>query len=315
MSHSNINRRHFIAASALAALASSCKSFSSKPELQISLAQYSLHRGFFGKSGYKKLDSLDFPKITRSLDIAACEYVGAFFPGRKPDLKFSKEMNKRSQDFGIENLLVMVDGNGNLGDPSSSKRDQAVANHRKWLEAAAELNCHSIRVNARSQGSTDEQRKLLADGMSKLCAEAKEFNMNILIENHGGLSSDGEFLASLMKEVNLDNFGTLPDFGNFWDRESKTLFDPYAGTKAMLPYAKALSAKTYDLVPGKKYTVKNRHFGYEIDVERMMKLTVESAYKGWIGIEYEGTNPSKNEIEGIQMSKKILEELWAKYQV
>ena len=313
MIKSSLNRRQFIAGTLLTGLASSCKTFPSKPELKISLAQYSLHRGFFAKPGYKKLDSLDFPKITRSLDIAACEYVGAFFPKRKPNLKFSKEMNKRSQDFGIENLLIMVDGNGNLGDASTKKRDQAVANHRKWLEAAAELNCHSIRVNARSQGSADEQRKLLADGMSKLCAEAKEFNMNILIENHGGLSSNGEFIASLMEKVNLDNFGTLPDFGNFWDRDKKVLFDPYAGTKAMLPYAKAVSAKTYDLVAGKNYLVKNRHFGYEIDVERMMKLTVESGYKGWVGIEYEGANPSKNEIEGILQSKKMLEELWAKY--
>jgi sugar phosphate isomerase/epimerase len=313
MSFSNINRRHFIAGSTLAALASSCKSFSSKSELKISLAQYSLHRGFFGRPGYKKLDSLDFPKITRSLDIAACEYVGAFFPDRKPDIKFSKEMNKRSQDFGIENLLIMVDGNGNLGDPSSKNRDQAVANHRKWLEAAAELNCHSIRVNARSKGSVDEQRKLLADGMSKLCAEAKEFNMNVLIENHGGVSSDGEFMATLMKEVNLDNFGTLPDFGNFWNRETETLYDPYAGIKAMLPYAKAVSAKTYDVVPGTKYVMKHHRFGFKIDVERMVKLTIESGYQGWVGIEYEGSNPSNNEIEGIQMSKKLLEELWAKH--
>jgi len=269
------SRRELIAGAAIALATSSCLTTSNKKKaLKLSLAQYSFHRSLFGRDGYKKMAALDFPKVTKSLGINAVEYVGTFFPDRKPDMAFSKEMLKRSKDYGVKNLLIMVDRNGDLGDPDKAKRQLAVDTHMKWVEAAALLNCHSIRVNARSKGTADEQRKLLSDGLRSLCEKSDKYGINVIVENHGGLSSDGEWVSSVMNEVNHPRCGTLPDFGNFWDRETKKLYDPYAGVKAMLPHAKAVSAKSYDLVPGTKYTVVHRKFGFEIDFERMMKMTI-----------------------------------------
>ena len=310
-----INRRDVIAG-ALATLGASAYGKSdSKKELKLSLAQYSLHRSLFVRDGHKKMESLDFPKVTRAMGIEAVEYVGHFFPDGKPDMKFTKEMLKRSQDFGVKNLLIMVDRNGDLGDPNDAKRKLAVDTHMKWVEAAAVLGCHSVRVNARSRGNPAKQKKLLADGLRSLCEQSDKYNIDIIVENHGGLSSNGEWLSSLIDETAHPRCGTLPDFGNFWDHKTKSLFDPYAGVEAMLPHAKAVSAKSFDLVPGKKYTMVHPRYKFEIDFERMMKLTLASSYDGYIGIEYEGANPEKDEKVGIVKTKKIIEELWAKYSV
>lgn len=308
-----MNRREMIGGSLAALAATSCVASKPKKELKLSLAQYSLHRGLFRRKGYEPIESLDFPKITRNMGIDGVEYVAHFFPGKKPDLKFSKEMLKRSKDYGVENQLIMVDRNGDLGDPDKTKRAQAVANHLKWVEAAAVLGCHSIRVNARSKGTADEQRKLLADGLRSLCEKSEKYNMNIIMENHGGLSSDGDWLASVVVETNHAACGTLPDFGNFWDQATRKLYDPYGGVKAMLPHAKAVSAKSFDINPGTKYEMKHHKFDFSIDFSRMMKMTYESQYDGFIGIEYEGPNPEKDEKIGIIRTKKIIEQLWASY--
>jgi sugar phosphate isomerase/epimerase len=308
-----LNRREVIAGGLAALAVTSCTTSKPKRELKISLAQYSFHRALFKKKGYKPMDALDFPKVTKNLGIDAVEYVGSFFPNREPDMKFTKEMLKRSKDAGVENLLIMVDRKGDLGDPDNAKRKQAVDNHMKWVEAAAVLGCHSIRVNARSQGTPAEQRKLLADGLRNLCAQAEKYNMNIIMENHGGLSGNGEWLASVVTKTNHPACGILPDFGNFWDRDTKKLYDPYKGIEAMLPHAKALSAKAFDVTPGSEYDMKHHKFGFEINFERMMKMSLESGYDGWIGIEYEGPNPEMNEKVGIIRTKKMIEHLWAKY--
>ena len=304
-----INRRALIAGSLAAVATGSC--VNSKKELKLSLAQYSLHRSLFKRPGYKEMDSLDFPKVTRSMGIGAVEYVAHFFPDKKPDMKFTKEMLKRSKDFGVENLLIMVDRNGDLGDPDKAKRKLAVETHMKWVEAASVLGCHSIRVNARSKGNAGEQRKLLADGLRSLCEQSDSYGIDIIMENHGGLSSNGEWLSSVVDATKHPRCGTLPDFGNFWDYKTKKLYDPYKGVEAMLPHAKAVSAKSFDLVPGIKYRMVHPRFKFEIDFERMMKLTIASGYKGYIGIEYEGADPQKNERLGIVMTKKMIEELWA----
>jgi L-ribulose-5-phosphate 3-epimerase len=308
-----MNRREMIMGSLATFAATSSFGQTSSAPLKLSLAQYSLHRSLFGEAGYEKMDSLDFPKVARSLGIGAVEYVGHFFPETNPEMGFVKEMLKRSQDEGVKNMLIMVDKKGDLGDPNSAKRAKAVDNHKGWVEAAAVLNCHSIRVNARSKGKPEDQAKLLAEGMRSLCDIGDKHNINIIMENHGDLSSDGEWLASVVKLTNHPSCGTLPDFGNFWDHKTKKLLDPYAGVKAMLPFAKAVSAKTYDLVPNSDYTMFNPKYKYEIDLARMMKLTVDSGYDGYIGIEYEGADPQKNEKLGIIKSKEMIEALWEKY--
>jgi len=191
----------------------------------------------------------------------------------------------------LDNLLIMCDGLGNLGDPDEKARTQAIENHFPWVEAAKRLGCHAIRVNAASSGDFEEQQKLAADGLTRLSDYAAQMQMNVIVENHGGLSSNGGWLAGVMKLVDRPNCGTLPDFGNFHD------YDRYRGMEELMPFAKGVSAKSHEFDAE----------GNEVrtDYRRMMKIVLDAGYSGWVGIEYEGK--ALPEPEGIVATKKLLE--------
>ena len=191
----------------------------------------------------------------------------------------------------MQNLLIMCDGLGKLGDPDAKARTQAIENHFPWAEAAKRLGCHSIRVNASSAGSFAEQQKLAADGLSRLAEYAGQFDLNVIVENHGGLSSNGSWLAGVMQQVNLPNCGTLPDFGNFHD------YDRYQGVEELLPFARGVSAKSHDFDAAGNET--------KTDYMRMLKLVLAAGYHGHVGVEYEVK--ALSESEGIQATKALLE--------
>jgi sugar phosphate isomerase/epimerase len=261
---------------------------SGSPLFRISLAQWSLHRTI--RAG--KLDHLDFAKVTREeYGLEAVEYVNQFFKDRANDAAYLAEMNKRATDHGIYQHLIMCDGEGRLGDPDAEKRRQAVENHRKWLDAAKTLGCVSIRVNAASDGSFDDQQKLAADGLRQLTELGEPLGINVIVENHGGLSSNGQWLAGVMKMVNHPRCGTLPDFGNFSE------YDKYQGVADLMPFAKAVSAKSHDFDQQGNESQK--------DYRRLMKTVVDAGYRSWVGIEYEGNVLS--EPEGIMATRRLLE--------
>ena len=268
-----------------------------KQLFNISLAQWSLHRALF--AGY--IQSVDFPRIAKEqFDIEAVEYVNTFFPDRQPTTEFVGELKTRCSDFGVNSLLIMCDGEGNLGDPDNATRTLAIENHYKWIDAAVELGCHSIRVNAQSEGTPDEQLKLAADGLRRLTEFGDTKKINVIVENHGGLSSNGAWLASVMKEVDHPHCGTLPDFGNFiLDWGTLEEYDRYTGVAELMPYAKAVSAKSHDFDSD----------GNEIhtNYETMLRIVLDSGYRGWIGVEYEGQTTS--EFEGIIRTRDLLRKI------
>lgn len=299
----NTSRRTFLkqATAALGAFAladlSTILAADKQPPYKISLAEWSLHRALFGK----KMDHIDFPKVAKEdFGIDGIELVNQFFKDKARDQKYLGDFKKRSEDLGVKNVLIMIDGEGALGDPDSAKQKQAVENHHKWIDAAKFLGCHSIRVNAETQGkgSFEEQQKRAAEGLRMLSEYGAKHGLNVIVENHGHLSSNGEWLAGVMKLVDLPNCGTLPDFGNFNLGDGKT-YDRYKGVKEMMPYAKAVSAKSHDF----------DEQGNEIhtDYRKMMKIVLDAGYHGYVGIEYEGNKHS--EPEGIKLTKALLEKV------
>ncbi len=299
-----IERRAFIkqaaqtgAAIGITAMTNETLSAAPKPLFQISLAQWSLHKALFAK----QLDNLDFAKTAKQdFGINAVEYVNQFFKDKAKDKTYLAEMLKRTKDLGVENRLIMCDAEGNLGDPDAAKRQQAVENHFKWVEAAKFLGCKIIRVNAASKGTYEEQQKLAADGLRKLTEFGAQHKIAVIVENHGGLSSNGQWLTGVMKLVNHKNCGTLPDFGNF--RLSATEeYDRYKGVAEMMPYAKAVSAKTHDFDAEGNET--------HTDYRRMVKLVLDAGYHSFFGIEYEGDKLS--EPDGIRATRKLLEKIRA----
>jgi sugar phosphate isomerase/epimerase len=260
------------------------------PPFRISLAQWSLHRTL--KKG--DLDHLDFARVAKEkFGVEAIEYVNQFFRDKAKDAAYLAEMNKRAKDAGVYEHLIMVDGEGEIGNPDAAKRKAAVENHYKWVEAAKALGCAMIRVNAASAGERDEQQKLAADGLRQLTEFADTHAVSVVVENHGGLSSDGQWLVGVMKLVNHPRCGTLPDFGNFYE------YDRYQGVADLMPYAKAVSAKSYDFDAKGDET--------KIDYRRMMKIVLDAKYRGWVGIEYEGNTLS--EAEGILATRRLLEKI------
>jgi sugar phosphate isomerase/epimerase len=295
----NLDRRSFLAASAgVVALPFALRGDETKkPLFDISLAQWSLHRTL--RSG--KMNNLDFPGVAKKeYGINAVEYVNQFFKDKAKDEKYLAELKKRCEDNGVISVLIMCDGEGNLGDANEAKRKQAVENHYKWVDAAKFLGCHSIRVNGYSTGSFEEQMERAADGLRKLCEFADKQAINVIVENHGGLSSNGEWLTGVMKKVDHKRVGTLPDFGNFRLGDGK-MYDRYKGVKEMMPFAKGVSAKSHDF----------NDKGEEIhtDYTKMMSIVLDAGYRGYVGIEYEGGKIS--EPEGIKATKKLLEKVRA----
>jgi L-ribulose-5-phosphate 3-epimerase len=307
MSGTPLSRRTFgLAALGTLALGAIAPLAASRPRqagFRISLAQWSLHRALFEST----LDPLDFPRIARDrYDIGAVELVSTFYKDSPRDVATLRELKRRADDAGVEFLLIMCDGIGELGHPDPARRGDAVDGHVRWLEAAAMLGCHSIRVNAGSSGTREEQSKLAADGLHRLATLAIGHDLNVIVENHGGLSSDGAWLAGVLERVNLPNCGSLPDFGNFcldWSRsdDPDAWYDRYTGVEQLMPFAKAVSAKSHAFDENGDET--------STDYLRMMRIVRDAGYRGWIGIEYEGSTLSEH--RGILATKRLLERVFA----
>lgn len=217
------------------------------------------------------------------------------------DDDYIAELKKRADGEGVQSLLIMCDGLGHLGAPEQEARDKAVQRHVPWLAAAKALGCHSIRVNAASRGSYEEQMKLAADGLAALATHGQEYGLNVIVENHGGLSSNGAWLAAVIKKVGMKNCGTLPDFGNFRVQDGEW-YDCYKGVQELMPFAKAVSAKSHDFDEAGNET--------KTDYFKMMKIVLDAGYHGWVGIEYEGRK--LDELAGIRATKKLLQRVHAK---
>jgi sugar phosphate isomerase/epimerase len=294
----NLTRRGFLSRTAGAAALACVRpagvfagaSRTPAPLFTISLAQWSLHRTLAAK----KLDHLDVARVARlEFGLDAIEYVNTFFKDSVKSAPYLAEMNRRAADYGVYQHLIMCDGEGRIGDPDAAKRRQAVENHYKWVEAAKTLGCATIRVNAASEGSYEEQQALAADGLRRLCEFANPHGINVVVENHGGLSSNGQWLAGVMRRVNHPRCGTLPDFGNFYE------YDRYQGVADLMPFAKAVSAKSHDFDADGNETAK--------DYRRLMKIVLDAGYHSWVGVEYEGERLPER--EGIRLTLALLEKV------
>jgi sugar phosphate isomerase/epimerase len=305
-SSSYMNRRDFVK---LGAAAASALPFMERDALgamfwkgepfKISLAEWSLNRSI--KSG--KLTNLDFPLLAKKeFGIDCIEFVDQFFADKGKDRKYLQRLKAACDDNGLRVNLIMVDTNGKLGAADKKERATAVENTYQWIDATKFLGGGTVRVNAHGDGNADELRSHVAESCAKLAdyaakqADKGQPGINLCIENHGNLSSDPEWLISLVKAVNKPNFGTLPDFGNFPDE-----LNHYDAVEKLMPYAKAVSAKTrrfsdYGMVE-------------DVDLFRMMRVVRDGGYSGYVGIESVPAE-EKDEYKAIKDTATVLR--WVK---
>jgi sugar phosphate isomerase/epimerase len=265
---------------------------------KISLAEWSLHKSIHEG----KMTNLDFPvKARNEFGIEAVEFVDQLFKDKTYDQAYLNELKKRCDDNGVKSVLIMVDTAGHLADTNDKKRKQAVENHYKWVDAAKFLGCHSIRVNAAGEGSAEAVAKAAVDGLGRLSEYGAKNGINVIVENHGGYSSDGKWLSNVMKQVNMPQCGTLPDFGNFCVKnvndKCEYEYDRYTGVQELMPFAKGVSAKSHEFDANGNET--------HTDYPKMLQIVKNAGYNGYIGIEYEGSKLSEE--EGIRMTKQLLE--------
>jgi len=269
--------------------------YSKKEFFTISLAEWSFHKALFAK----KMTNMDFPmKAKKDFGINIVEYVSPFFNKKETDMAYLKELKTLTHNEGIQNHLIMIDGEGQLGDTDEAARLKAVENHYKWVDAAKFLGCKTIRVNAAGKGTADEVKTAAVAGLGKLAEYGKAHKINIIVENHGGYSSDGKWLSDVMKQVNNPYCGTLPDFGNFRVGKDE-VYDKYQGVAELVPFAKGISAKSYDFNDKGDETT--------IDYDRMFKIIKDAKWSGIVGIEYEGS--TLTEEEGIRKTKVLLDRI------
>ncbi len=267
------------------------------PWFDISLAQWSLHRAL--QAG--ELAALDFPRVAKETHgIEAVEYVNAFFKDKATDFDWLGQLRTRCSDQGVKSLLIMIDGEGQLGDESDDGRRKAIENHFRWIAAARFLGCHAIRVNAGGGGDADSLRARCADSLRRLAVFGDDYGIDVIVENHGGLSSNGAWLAGVMRAADHPRVGTLPDFGNFRIGGDEW-YDRYQGVQELMPWAKAVSAKSHAFDAAGNET--------NTDYARMLGIVRDAGYRGWVGIEWEGGGIS--ETEGVQKTKALLERVRA----
>ncbi len=279
------------------------------PFFELSLAQWSMHRMIFEEG----VDPYTFAEKAKNWGFTGLEYVSQLYNKELEAANFSEaamqafveKCNAEAAKHGLTNVLIMIDGQGDLATSDAAARKAAVENHHKWVDAAAAMGCHAIRVNLVGSNVQEEWVANSVDGLSQLASYAAGKDINVLVENHGGLSSNAKLLASVMDQVSMNNCGTLPDFGNFcirkedpadWSSPCAEKYDIYQGVAELMPHAKAVSAKSHEFNAEGKET--------EIDYTRMLKIVKDAGYTGFIGVEYEGSGLSEE--AGILATKKLL---------
>ncbi len=276
---------------------------------KLSLAQWSLNQQI--RNG--EMNPIDFAQKASELGFVGIEYVSQLYTPelqKTEDQKLAMEtllntLKEKSDTYKVQSLLIMVDNEGDLAATEEALRDEAVENHKKWVDAAQFLGCHSIRVNLFGTNDPEVWKQTAADGLTKLANYAADKNINIIVENHGYLSSNAALLVEVIHKVNLPNCGVLPDFGNFclnrengerWQAKCIEEYDRYQGVKEMMPVAKAVSAKSYDFDENGDETT--------IDYTKMLQIVKDAGYNGFIGVEYEGSR--LGEVDGIIATKNLL---------
>jgi sugar phosphate isomerase/epimerase len=292
------DRREFLRSTTAAGLALGapligCSRAADAPLFRISLAEWSHVRRIFAGG----LDHLDFPAFAKNTyGIDAVEYVNQFFMDKASDRAYLAALKLRCDDAGVRSLLIMCDAEGELGEADDGARRRAVENHFRWIAAARFLGCHSIRVNAAGSGTRAEVARRAADSLHRLAEMGERYGIDVIVENHGGYSSDGAWLAATLRAADHPHVGALPDFGNF-RVSAEEEYDRYRGVRELMPFARGVSAKSHDF----DEQGQERHTDYL----RMLRIVLEAGYRGFVGIEYEGGG--LGELEGIRATKALLE--------
>lgn len=286
-----------------------------KPFFKMSLAQWSFNKSF--RSG--GVSPYEFARLASELGFEGLEYVNQLYPDVMDSedksaaiAAFVEKNNVLAAQYKLQNVLIMIDSEGDLASSDENTRSEAIANHKLWIDAANQMGCSAVRLNLFGESDPEKWVANSIQSLTDLADYAADKNINVIVENHGRLSSNVPVLMKVINGTGKSNCGTLPDFGNFciaeegygslFDGSCKEFYDPYKGVSEMIVKAFGVSAKSYDFDEEGNETT--------LDYNRLIKIVKDAGYKGFVGVEYEGSRLSEE--EGIIATKTLLEKIGAK---
>ena len=286
-----------------------------EPFFKMSLAQWSFNKSF--RSG--GVSPYEFARLASELGFEGLEYVNQLYPDVMDSedksaaiAAFVEKNNVLAAQYKLQNVLIMIDSEGDLASSDENTRSEAIANHKLWIDAANQMGCSAVRLNLFGESDPEKWVANSILSLTDLADYAADKNINVIVENHGRLSSNVPVLMKVINGTGKSNCGTLPDFGNFciaeegygslFDGSCKEFYDPYKGVSEMIVKAFGVSAKSYDFDEEGNETT--------LDYKRLIKIVNDAGYKGFVGVEYEGSRLSEE--EGIIATKTLLEKIGAK---
>ena len=286
-----------------------------EPFFKMSLAQWSFNKSF--RSG--GVSPYEFARLASELGFEGLEYVNQLYPDVMDSedksaaiAAFVEKNNVLAAQYKLQNVLIMIDSEGDLASSDENTRSEAIANHKLWIDAANQMGCSAVRLNLFGESDPEKWVANSILSLTDLADYAADKNINVIVENHGRLSSNVPVLMKVINGTGKSNCGTLPDFGNFciaeegygslFDGSCKEFYDPYKGVSEMIVKAFGVSAKSYDFDEEGNETT--------LDYNRLIKIVKDAGYKGFVGVEYEGSRLSEE--EGIIATKTLLEKIGAK---
>ncbi|HEY6166627.1 MAG TPA: sugar phosphate isomerase/epimerase family protein [Verrucomicrobiae bacterium] len=253
-----------------------------KARLQLSLAAYSF-REFFKDSAHKRskepvpdkaIDLFNFIDFCAEHGCDGAELTAYYFPKDVTD-EYLLKVRRHAFLRGVAVSGTSV-GN-NFAHPKGEKRDQEIADVKRWIDRAAVLGAPHIRIFAGvPPKGTDPTtaRAMCLDAIEECCDYAGRHGIFLGLENHGGIVATPEELLDLVKRVKSPWFGVNLDTGNF------RIADPYAGLTQAAPYAVNVQLKA-EINRGEKGADE------PADLPRLVKILRDANYQGFVALEYE----------------------------
>ncbi len=271
--------------------------------IEIGLSTWSLHRHMgpikrqvVTDTGEKHEWTEEYPEDVSLLDFAGfarkeyglthLELIQMSFPSTEASYLKKLRSAVEAAEAVIENVPIDV---GDICELAPERRAEHVRNIKSWMDVAAAIGSRAVRVNTGPSREGSDALALAVESCKRLAEHADKLGLNVLIENHGGISSDPQLLKQLIESVSTERMGACPDFGGF-DEAIR-----YDGLQKIMPLAKLVHAKSYAFDEHGEETA--------IDYARCMQIVKNSGFSGVLSIEYEGDG---NASEGIKKTKELI---------
>lgn len=261
----------------------------SKRKPILSCETYSL-RSYFGS---KEITYLTVPKLLKQMGIPGVTYNDIWMESW--DNAYLDRIKRACREAGVKITGLICEGN--LATQDEAKWEEQIRTDEKKMRAAAYLGAPIVRLNIGGLGdekldATIGVQRVIA-AFKRLLPLAKELNVKMTIENHGGVSKKADWILEIIKGTDPKWVGACLDFGN-WPDEIRN-----SESAKLAPYAYHTHVKCHTFTSEGEDTNK--------DYKYLLGLLKNSGYRYAVSIEYEGPDDQK---VGVAKSRDLILKYW-----